>query len=77
MGKNYSDKHQRKGKTDYEFLLDRMRNHYSPLKTYFELKKKINDGKIERAPKIEEILRNLEKQCMESSDKIIKLLKEK
>jgi hypothetical protein len=76
MENNYSEEHQRKGKTDYEFLKDRMRNYLSPFITYFELKKMYDSGEISEDKKdnIEKLLKKAEKQCKLNIKKKNKIL---
>lgn len=76
MDNNYSDEHQRKGKTDYEFLKDRIRNYFTPISTYFELKGMLQDKKLSKDKKefIEKKLGELEEQCQIEVDKILKLV---
>lgn len=76
---SYSDEHQRKGKTDYEFLLDRMRNYFTPISTYFELKNMLKDRKISKNKKefIDKKISELEEQCYLEVEKILDLIKEK
>lgn len=76
MEDNYSDEHQRKGKTDYEFLKDRMRNYLSPIITYFELKKMYDSDEVPEDKKedIEKLLKKTEKQCEININKINKIL---
>jgi hypothetical protein len=76
MTNEYSEEHQRKGKTDYEFLKDRMRNYLSPIITYFELKKMYGNGEIPENKKkdIEGLLKKAEKRCHINIKKIEKIL---
>ena len=72
MSGEYSDEHQRKGKSDYEFLVDRMSNYFSVIKTYFELKKKFSEE--EEDVELEKILGELEKKCEINIGKIDSIL---
>ncbi|MEK6833486.1 MAG: hypothetical protein AABY32_05555 [Nanoarchaeota archaeon] len=77
MTDGYSDKHQRKGKTDYEFLKDRMRNYLSPIITYFELRRMYDNGEIpeDKKEEIKGLLEKLESKCQVNIKKIEKILK--
>jgi len=79
MEENYSDEHQRKGKTDYEFLLDRIRHYIGPFRTYFELNRKLKENELqeEKIEGIKEIINNLEEICEKNIEKILELIKEK
>jgi outer membrane protein TolC len=76
MENDYSEEHQRKGKTDYEFLKDRMRNYLSPFITYFELKKMYDNEEISEDKKdnIKKFLKTAEKQCSINIKKIKSIL---
>jgi hypothetical protein len=78
MEDNYSDEHQKKGKSKYEFLKDRMRNKFSTIKTYFELKKELNNGGIPDNLKegTKNLLSLLEEKCYKKVEEINNILKE-
>lgn len=76
MKNDYSDEHQRKVKTDYEFLKDRIRNYFTPIATYFDTKKILNNGEIpeEEREGIIKILKECEEQCQIEVEKILRLI---
>jgi hypothetical protein len=76
MSDEYNEEHQRKGKTDYEFLKDRVRNYFTPISTYFEIKKMLDNGEIleDKKEGIRKIFHRCEKQCYLEVDKILKLI---
>ena len=78
MEDNSSEEHQRKGKTDYEFLKDRMRNKFSTIKTYFELKKELDNRGIPDNLKegTKNLLSLLEEKCYKKMEEINNILKE-
>ena len=75
---NKYNKHAKKYfKTEEEFILDRIRNYFSPIGSYFKIKEDLENGKISEDKKedIQKILEETEKQCKISIEKIIGFLK--
>jgi PIN domain nuclease of toxin-antitoxin system len=75
--KDEYDEHAKKYfKTKEEFELDRIRNYFSPISTYFEIKAKIEKGEIpnDKKESIMKLLEECEKECKINIKKITKVL---
>lgn len=77
MCDEYDDHAKKYFSTEDEFKLDRVRNYFSPIKTYFELKKVLSDPETseDKKEEIQKILDECEEQCNISIEKINKFLK--
>ena len=70
MCDKYDDHAKKYFSTEEEFLLDRIRNYFTPLKTYFQIKEMSKKGEISADKDLKDLLGNLEEQCQISSEKI-------
>jgi hypothetical protein len=71
------DEHAKKYfKTKEEFELDRIRNYFSPISTYFEIKAQIEKKDIsdDKKESIMKLLEKCERQCRTNIKKITKVL---
>ncbi len=65
--------------TEEAFKLDRIRNYFTPIITYFNMLEELNNKKIQKEQRkgLKNILKETEKQCYKNISKIQEILKSK